>query len=153
MHLVLITHGKPHSVDAWVNATAEFLFQISDAIAAERLIEAKKLQLGIAMALMPLFVSVMEKERAALSIVVNYCDSEVSMEHAEVISVVKNMAALAGKSPWAALIASEEWQSQAVLLVSQFLTDVMHIERLWHADQNPDNASAVAYKAKFHGAS
>ena len=59
MPAVLISDNGPHSADAWANAAAEHIFAISENIADDRLLEAKRVQIGIAMALLPLFKSVM----------------------------------------------------------------------------------------------
>lgn len=150
MAAVLISDNGPHSADAWANAAAEHIFAISPDIAAGRLIEAKRVQIGIAMALLPLFKGAMAAERDNLQENEDHSDKALSVDTAAVAYIIKEIVALAGQSPWKDQLGSLAWITQATKDVTSFLNSVQQIERFWHADKT-DNKSAKAYKAKFHG--
>lgn len=151
MTAVLISDNGPHSADSWANAAAEHIFAISPDIASSRLIEAKKVQIGIAMAILPLFKSVMSSERDNLKDNENHSDKALGVDPSWVASVIQQIVTLAQTSPWKDQLGNIEWVNQAITDVTNFLHSVQQIERFWHADTNPDNKSAKAFKARFHG--
>lgn len=153
MPAVLISDNGPHSADAWANAAAEHIFAISENIADDRLLEAKRVQIGIAMALLPLFKSVMAAERDGLKADETHSDKALGVDASWVSNVIQQIGALGNTSLWKDLLNSPAWISQATADVTSFLNSVQQIERFWHADTNPANKSAKAYKAKFHGIS
>jgi len=153
MTAVLISDNGPHSADSWANAAAEYIFAISPDIASGRLIEAKRVQIGIAMALLPLFKSVMTAERDNLKADEAHSDKALGVDAVWVASVIQQIITLAQTSPWKDKLSSVEWVSQAINDVTSFLHSVQQIERFWHADTNPDNKSAKAFKATYHGIS
>lgn len=152
MTSVLISDNGPHSADAWANCAAEHIFAISPNIASNRLIEAKRVQIAIATALLPLFKIVMSTERDALLGNKAHSDKAIGVDEAMVFSTIEQIVALARTSLWKDTLGSLEWVNQAIADVTSFLHSVQQIERFWHADTT-DNKSAKAYKAKFHGIS
>lgn len=152
MTSVLISDNGPHSADAWANCAAEHIFNISPDIASDRLIEAKRTQLGIATALLPLFKMVMSAERDNLLYNKTHSDKAIEVDEAMVFSTIEQIVALSRTSLWKDTIGSLEWVNQAIADVTSFLHSVQQIERFWHADKT-GNESAKAYKAKFHGIS
>lgn len=146
----LISNDGPHSPDDWAIATAEEIFALDPSLVAGRLLEAKRIQLAIASLLSPIHAAVMSKEKEALCSNPDHCDNahEIGdMAH----EAVNEIAELARRSPWGNLLNSNEWQVEAIAALSQHLITAIHIERLWHADRNPENAAAQSYKAKYHG--
>jgi hypothetical protein len=53
--------------------------------------------------------------------------------------------------PWSEIIATPEWHHAALLSIGNMMATVLHTERLWFAEDHPDNASAINYKRKFFG--
>lgn len=144
----LITDNGPHSADVWAQATAEEIFQPDPSMSPERLTEAKQLQLDIAAILKPLHELVIQGERMSLAQDDDHCDSikevgDIAQYGADEIA----QAAIA--SPWANVLRSDDWKAEALKVIRNHMQTAQHVERLWFADQNPENISARTYKARY----
>lgn len=152
MRTHLATDNGKHSAEKWANVTAEMIFDIDESVESDRLLDAKRVQLGIAMALVNVFRTHADKELAALALDENHCDQPHNVSVEELASILNLIASCGATSPWADKLASDEWKQVATQVIGSNLATVQHIERLQHADDT-DNQSAKRYKAKFHGIS
>lgn len=150
MARLMVSHNGPHSADDWAMATAEEIFQLEPSMTAGRMLEAKRFQLGIATLLSPMFGLVMEGERTNLSVNPDHCNLPHDVEDLAITAVSRIGDAGKGSS-WAERLGSDEWKLNAMTAIRQHMMTAQHVERLWHADKNPENEAATAYKAKFHG--
>ena len=63
----LITNHGTHSPEQWAMATAQTIFDIEPSVVGDRLIQAQKVQVAIAEALVPHHSNVQETERSQLA--------------------------------------------------------------------------------------
>jgi hypothetical protein len=108
------------------------------------------MQNKIAMVLSPVYAKVMDDEAHKLQARPDHCD--VPLDPTDLArKVIADIQNLARGCPWDKLLNDAEWSNAATSTVASHLATAMHTERLLHADKNPDNSSAQAYRAKFHG--
>ena len=150
MARILVTNNGTHSPEKWAMTTAEMIFDIGSAIAGDHLIQAQKLQLAIAEALVPHHDSVQTTEKSRLTDDVSHIHTPHSADEYLDDTIASILAAAKG-TPWEAHFKRSEVQDAAREVIANHFMTAQHIERLWHADRNPDCAVSQAYKARFHG--
>jgi len=146
MSRVMITNDGPHPPEKWAMTTAELIFDIG-AMAGDRLIDAQKFQLSIAEILMPHHEAVQTTERGKLSQSIDHLLSPHEVE-SHVDKIIRDIVALAKGTPWQAHFARPDVQEAARLMVANHVITSQQVERLWHADQNPDSEVSQAYRAR-----
>jgi hypothetical protein len=148
MARILSTNGGSHPPEKWSMTTAEQIFDIGSTVAGDRLIQAQKLQLSIAEALMPHYAKMQEDQRSKLEsdaksiLVPPNVDDRVEAVMKDVINAAKGTA-------WQAHFANPEVQAAAREVLANHFRSSLHVERLWHADRNPDCEVSQSYKAMF----
>ena len=145
---ILSTDNGPHSAEKWAMATARELVPTNLVTDGERLIQALKLQLGVAEALVVHHAAVHTKERAGLAASGGehlLAPFEPAPHTSPALAAVQ---AAAEGTPWEA-----HWALSSVLeaawgvLESHFSTSA-HVERSWHADRNPSDPHCAAFRAQ-----
>jgi hypothetical protein len=152
MARVLITNGQEnHKPDDWAIGSAEEIFNTAHGdIAAGRLLAARDMQNKIAMVLAPVYARVMADEAYKLNNNPDHCKLPIDPVDLAKKAIGEIQSAARG-CPWDKLLNGAEWTNAAITTLASHLATAMHTERLLHADKNPDNSSAQAYRAKFHG--
>lgn len=146
---ILLSHTGSHSADDWAMATASEIFN-TESIQDGRKLAAQQAKLGIASALSGFYQAVMEIERECLASDPGHCDRPIdASDHA--YAAVKMITTGVSGHPWEDKLKSDEWQHHARITIIDHMQTAQHVERLWHADNNPDNQSATAYKARYTG--
>lgn len=141
--------GGNHAPEHWADATAKVIFNI-DTSEPARVIAARKLQLKITEALIHQYRAVIDREKDRLTAFYDACDSLYDVgDYAQ--AAVTQIQQDAHGSLWDGLIASDAWADAAYDTIGNHLSTAVHIERLLHAQSNPNNVSAQAYKARFQG--
>ena len=148
MARIMTTNGGPHPPETWAMTTAEQIFDIGSGVGGDRLIQAQKMQLAIAEALMPHYTKAQESERAKL----NEDAQNILAPHDvddTVEAVLKDVIKAATGTPWQGHFANPEVQRAAREVLTINFRSSQHVERLWHADNNPDCETSQSYKAMF----
>ena len=148
---VLITNGGPHSPEKWAVATAEIIFDINPAMASDRLLQAKRLQLAIVEALIPHHAGVMDRERGHMAGDKKQRNlrksDDLHTDHqkeagAEADEAIAAIQAAAKGTPWEGHCSEPErvaaWRN---IIASHFMTS-KHIEHCWHSDRQNGRAPA-----------
>jgi hypothetical protein len=149
MSRLLITNGGTHPPEKWALTTAEMIFPVADsALVGDHLIAAQRFQLDLAEALVPHHAAVASMEKDKLASVDDH--SATSYELAEhPADVVKHVSQLAKGTPWEAHFADPEVLKAVLDVVQDHFASSLHVERLFYADNHPDNAAAQAYAKSF----
>lgn len=150
MARVLITNGGSHTPDNWAIATAEQIVQIDPQIVGDRLLAAEKLKLTIAEALAPHHAKVQADERNKL----NEDASHILSPHDAtdyIDQVLKDVVLAAKGTPWQSHYTQADVQAAVRDVLVSHLQTSQHVERLWHADNNPNCEISQSYKQIFKG--
>lgn len=147
MAKIITTNGGPHPADKWAMTSAEEIFPMQDAaLTGDHLIAAQRFQLDLAEVLEDHHDNVQTGEKESLTSHDDHCDNEIEVEH----HIKAALAAVVEKSKgtvWEAHFAKPEVQKAVEVVLESHFKSAAHIERLWHADRNPDNGAAHAYKS------
>lgn len=147
---ILKTDNGLHSPEKWAVATAETIFDISEIkLDDNKLIPAKKLQALIAEVLVPHHNKVQTTERENLRADRSHVLTPYSAKN-YVDDAINEIIALSINSPWQIHFSKSDVQAAVKQVITEHMITSQHIERLWHADQNPDNEIAQQYKLRFH---
>lgn len=150
MTITLVSDSGNHSPHKWAYAVARMILNVDFVADPLRHLSATVLQANAADAMAPHFLTVINREINNLKMFVDHCDTPYNVQEiAE--QAVKDVQALAQSTPWSEHVTSPVWQSEAIATVGNNLASAIHLERLLHADHNPNNTSAVAYKLKHNG--
>jgi hypothetical protein len=133
--MILKTDGGPHSPETWAVATANMLVPLDENMQGARLLQAEKLKVAIAEAMVPHHSNIMTNERSKLTEngAAHYPSPFGSEE--DVNAAVASIQAASAGTPWA-----DHYQKPEV---TEALKDVLHnhfstaqdIERSWHKDR------------------
>lgn len=148
MARILVTNGGSHPPEKWAMTTAEQVFDIGSSVAGDRLIQAQKLQLAIAEALMPHYIKAQADERSTLAKDAKNVLSPHDLD-AYLDKAMKDVVSAAKGTMWESHFANPDVQTAAREVVGNNFITVMHVERLWHADHNPDCEFAQSYRTQF----
>jgi hypothetical protein len=147
MSKILVTNNGAHPADKWAMTSAEEIFPMQDAaLTGEHLIAAQRFQLDLAELLEDHHGNVQAGEKDSLASHDDHCDSAIEIQH----HVTAALAAVVEKSKgtvWEAHFAKPEVQKAVEVVLNSHFQSSAHIERLWHADKNPDNGAAQKYKS------
>lgn len=153
---IIITNSSPdnpageHSAEKLAAACAERLMNIDTSnMDGVRVLEARRLEIAIIEALVPHHEAVMTSTKQDLQANSAIHFARADLHHpgtklAEAITAVEKAAA---ESSWAKEFQSPEARAHMHAVIGQFLVDTAHLERCYHADRNPDDPHAAAYKA------
>ena len=151
---VMITNGGTHPPEKWAEQSAD---QIIDAIqleptyvAYEAALQGKNLLRDkVRDALVGLHGQVQSKERGYLQASSGHLAEPLDpSDHIDEALAAVN-AAIAG-SMFASHYAKPDTQLYIKNVLASHFSSSMHIERSWHADKNPDDANAKAFRAQHH---
>ena len=142
---IMVTNGGPHPPEKWALASAEDIFNIDPEMSGARLIEAQKLQVAIAEALVGHHCTVQDNEKSRLQENIHYIHSP--HDPSEYLDHVMNdvLAVLKG-SPWQKHFAKKNVREAMREVIANHFMAAQHIERSWHADRNPQCEISQAYK-------
>jgi hypothetical protein len=100
---------------------------------------------------MPYQETIQTVERTKLAEDVEYIMSPHDAD-AYVDNIVRDILAIAKGTPWQLHFAQENVQRAMREVIGGHIKSSQHIERLWHADKNPDCGISQSYKAIYQGA-
>lgn len=146
---ILITDNGPHPPDKWAVATAEHIFPISPMIAKDRLMDAKKIQLAIAEALVSHHGDNIAAEQSALAARGADRFGEPFTPEDATQKALETVVSVMANSPWKDKTLDPEWQGAVRSILASHFATAQQIERQWHAHRNPGERSD-AFLAKIH---
>lgn len=147
---IIVTNNGEHSPEKLALACAEKLMEIDPAMMdGDRVMAALKLKMDVMEALMPHMKNAAAQTKAEI-----HNDAKAHFSRADLHDpgerlneVVSHIKEAAQGTPWQDQFNSRESDAIMRSVVGQFLVDTAHLERLYHADRNPDDEHAAAYKA------
>lgn len=147
---VMITNGGPHSAEKWADMTGEHIFPIdANAMAADRLIQARKLQVAIIEALVPHHHGIQTVERGKLHVAGDaHLDTPYTPEDTAADALESVLKILDG-SPWDKR-GDETWQRVVLGELSTHFATSQNIERQWHCRRNQKSDVAKAWIEQHH---
>lgn len=151
MAIAIVSQGN-HTPDKWALTTAQIIFDLDGSLAGSRLLQARGIQNQIAVILSDYYDDLIDQERGDLEAFFDHCDAPYNV-HCAAMTATFDIRALLVGTPWEDKAADPEWVGDVARTIQTHLETAIHVERLLFADLNPTNPSAVAYRARFHGAS
>lgn len=149
MTRILVTDNGPHPPEKWAMTTAEMLVDIDPTnMDGPRLMQAQKLQLAVAEALVPHHTMVQSDEKSNIAANADHISTPHDVEQ-YLDRAVDDIVAASRDTLWAAHFAEPDVQSAIKQTLRSHFATAQHIERLWHADRNPSCEVAQQYKANF----
>lgn len=148
----LVTEGGNHPPEAYASACGRTIFNIDPSITPDRRTAAESLLAAIVDLLGPYFHTIIQTELQNLECFHDYCDNPPGLTNPLAESAVREIQKLGQGTPWECKLLDCEWREAALNTIAVHLMTAAHAERLWFADRNPTNQSAVAYKNRYHGA-
>lgn len=149
MARIIATDNGPHSAEEWAITTAEIIFDLSNIQDNGRRLEARKFQMIIAELLLPHHNNNQISEQAKLSESASYINSEYDVS-LYVTHVINEIITASKNTPWELHFSNQVVIDAVKNTISQHLITSQHIERLWHANRNPDCKISQEYKQKFN---
>lgn len=148
---VLITNGGPHSPEDWAQVTAGQIIDIGSQSPAALLAEARAFEAKIIGVLARHHQLVQQQERGQLVAEGSARLAGALDPTGHIPDAVDDVIAASRDTSFASHFAKPDVRDYLERLIGGHFASSMHIERLWHADRNPEAAEAKAYKARFHG--
>ncbi len=151
---IIATDGGSHPPEKVAAACARQLVEIAPANnEGSRYVAALQLQLAIVEALTKHHADAQTKVRSALATdpAAHFTTGNLHDPGPRLDQAMADIQAASTGTPWEAEFAKPETIAAQRQVVGQSLVDIAHIERLWHADRNPGDALAAAYKAQPAG--
>jgi hypothetical protein len=148
---ILVTDGGPHPSQKWALASARQIVPLAAVTDPERMTAAMRLQADVAEILDGHHSSVQDAERAGLS---ERGDDHFAHHFAAdsyVEDAIAEIQAAAVGTPWEAHYADPTVQAVIAEVLEGHFRSSSHVERMWHADRNPESTVAQAFKARHHG--
>lgn len=146
---IMKTNGGTHSAQDWAMVTAAQIMPLDDSLSGGRLLEAQKLQLRVAEALIPHHEKHHGRELSGLAASDAHFDS-VHVEDATVDAALIAVVAEFQGTPWQDHVAKAEVRAAMRHEIGVLFATHSDVERQHHADRNPGLAGAVAYKLRRH---
>lgn len=154
---ILITNGGPHPADKWAACTAKTicdLIVIDEASASPEAVACRRakprFQLDLADALEAVYQTNQQAEQARATKNTDNA-SMPAIDPTDGPHLDAAMAAIltaAKPTPFAVYFGQPEVTDPVRRIVAQHLGNIMHIERSWHADRNPDSKFAKAFRQR-----
>lgn len=145
-----------HSGRSYAMITADRIVAYDPTTASpERIMAARDLELRVANLLIGHHQTILDSERAALKADTARVDPTAPddpAEHAEIDAVVDLIAAAGEGTEWGPTWASDDGKASIKRLLVDMLKTAMHVERGWHADENPDHPASQARRAALAAA-
>jgi uncharacterized protein (DUF305 family) len=145
---VIKTDGGEHSPELMASACAGEIMHIDPSkMGGPRLIAAQRLELKVVEALIAHHAAArdMTKESLAADSAAHFARSDL-LDPGELLEkAIADVQASAAGTPWEADFRDPAKASALRQVIGQFLVDMMHLERLYHRDRNPDDLQAKAY--------
>jgi hypothetical protein len=150
MAVILATDFGPHPPSTYAQATADQICPIDASLMGDQRIKAEQLRSAIAERMMPLFTRLQEAERENLTgenlehILSEHDANDISDE------AVLEIQQAAENTDWGQHYKRGDVIEAIKFELARMFVTAQHVERLWHADRNPDNEQAQQYRRRYH---
>jgi hypothetical protein len=145
---VLITEGGPHPPEKWADVTAGQIIDISAQAQGPMLAEANEFRAKLVQLLTGHHDLVQQHERDRLEQHHDYMMAPLDpTQHLD--DPVEEIVRLSRGTSFQGHFAKPETQRYLRECLAHNFASAMHVERLWHCDQNTEHPHRVAYKAAF----
>jgi hypothetical protein len=149
MAVILATDFGPHPPGTWAQAAADQICPIDPSLMGDQRTKAEQLRAAIAGALVPLFSRIQDDERQKLTsdpehILIDHDAVDVTDDAVIAIQQAADGGEWSGHYQRGDVVDAVKFEIMRLFITAQ------HTERLWHADRNPDNEQAQAYKRKYN---
>lgn len=148
---ILITNGGPHPAEKWAIYVAERIVPTDNVTIGDRPMQALALQVAVAKAISDDFEKAQSEEKSRLFNDSNHLNNDYDVD-LYVEPMMQDIVSCAKGTPWEAHYNSADVQNEIRSMLRSHVWDTLHIERMYHADANPDMAPAREYKARFNAA-
>jgi len=145
----MTTDGGPHSPEKMATACAGAIVNIDPSkIDGARLIAAQRLEFAIVEALVKHTSDAQTETRSSLANdpAAHFARSDLNDPGQRLDEAMNDVQAVADGTEWGEQFREPDKAAAIRQVIGQYLVDISHIERLWHADRNPSDTMAVAYK-------
>lgn len=150
----IVTHNGEHSPEKMALACAQRLVEIDPTLTdGERVLAAQRLELAVVEALIPHHAAARDEVRGKLAAdaAAHFAEPNLHDPGARLDEALAAVTEAAAGTPWEADFRDPAAQARMRRIIGQFLVDMAHLERLYHADRNPADAAAQAYRAQPTG--
>lgn len=137
--IVVVSHGRSHDFEHWAKLTADRIIQMPD----KTDLRVLRNQLLISEAIVSHFIDCIDNEQISLIGNSLRCSASYDVSH-YVDNAVESMKKVLP-------LQDSEIYNRARYEIGSMMVTVVNIERLWFADDNPDNSSARNYKFRMTG--
>ncbi len=144
------TDGGTHSVQDWAMVTAAQIMPLDDSLSGGRLLEAQKLQVKVAEALVPHHEKHQSWERNGLASHDDHYDTPVEPPQRAVDAAVASIVAASVGTPWESHFAKLDVQAAVGQEIGILFATHSDVERQHHADKSHAGPKARAYKSIRH---
>jgi hypothetical protein len=158
----LITNNGSHPPDKWAELTANNilnLVEISEDVTDDPvLLSARSAGRRAKANLLPVLFNIFEEEFDRVQKAECKCLKDHGHEHltskcdpaADAAAILKRVQLALSSTPFGEHFAKPEAEDVLRRMIAQYVGNVMHIERSYHADRHPDTDEAKAFRAKHH---
>ena len=154
----LITNGGPHPADKWADLTTKTildLIQIADDADTPEAAVARQAKRELSPVLFKIFMEgcqcVQNEERSALSKEGCKRLHKKLAPHSHADEAMEKVHDALEFTPFGEHFRKPEVEAVIKQIIGQHYANAQHVERSWHADRNPDNADAKAFRARHNG--
>jgi hypothetical protein len=153
VHKFLITNNtdRNHPADVWAMTAAEMVADVAG-LTGPKVLEAQRLHLKFAEVLQRHFEHSSAQENAKLANDPAHVNTPIHEHRAvDLDEIAKELEEAANGTSWEGHYQLPEVQHAVMTELKMLFHSSMHVDRLTHADRNPDCKHAAAYKAAHHG--
>jgi hypothetical protein len=147
---IIKTDGGEHSPELMASVCAGQIMSIDPSkMAGPKLIAAQQLELAVTQALIRHHTGARDAVRDELkaNAAAHFARPDLHDPGARLDQALADVTAAAVGTPWESEFADETKRAAIRQVIGQFLVDMAHLERLYHADREPGDAAARAYRA------
>jgi len=145
---VMVTEGGPHAPETTALECASALVSFDAAqLTGSRLMAAERLRVSIAEALLPHHEAhgAMVREELSTDAAEHFARGDLHDPSERIDQALADVQAAADATEWAPLFRDPATVPALRQVIGQYLVDVAHMHRLWHAQNNPEDTAAQAY--------
>lgn len=148
---VMVTHNGPHPAELWAQAIVEHIAPINPDVVGHRRYAAQALQAGIAQQIETICSNIQSAEKSALQSMQDRLTAPLVVDE-HVNNAVAAIQLTARGSEWEQHFQKEDVVGMIKEIIGTHFRTIQHIERGYHADNNPGHPLAQAFNASRVGA-
>jgi hypothetical protein len=145
---ILITNNGTHSAEKWASAVASKIITLSPDISEDHLIAAQRFQATVAEVLVSHHQDAKDEVVNSLKAdsAAHFTAGDLHNPGERLNVCIDEIVKASVGTPWENEFKNQEILNGLSAYIGQSLVDLKHVERLTHADNNPNDELAKAYK-------